>query len=592
MVKRMLCWVLLAAVAAGMAQDAGVVREILVRGNKVVSAEAILAQMRTRVNAPFVQAELPQDEDAVLEMGFFSDVKVLSRALGGSEWQIIVEVQENPVVKEIRITGNTVFTTEELLKLVEQPIGQIYNLRNARPTGDAITEHYAKKGFFADVEIRPMADSPETLDVHVVERSVGDIYVQGLTRTNERVIRRMLKTKPNQALNEIVIDRDRRHLESTQWFEEVGMRARPTEQLGKYDLLIELKETKTAQIGLGATLVPRAGLVGYLRYFDTNFRGSGQTVGSTVAQDASGAGMSISLEYANPYYDSRDTTLSAAIYTRVVSNFTGSTLGGIEAPTSDRFDERRTGGSIALTRPFKEIFAFTSGIRIENIKTVNLRTDDSNDFIQQDGDLSLLNLAISRDTRDVPLDPAEGDFARLLLEPGYSRITKIGGNVGDVTNVLGDNFFVRANIEYKKYWSKRPPADQQPRLGRPVLAFRARYGAINGRVPFFEQLFIGGADSLRGYGEQRFWGRHSVLASLEYRRPIVKEITLAAFVDTGSAWGGYGSINRFSQSSRLDMKLGYGIGVLARTPIMPIRVDFAFNSEGGSRTHFTIGGSF
>lgn len=574
------------------AQDSGVVREIVVRGNKAVTAEAILANMRTRVNAPFVQAELRQDEEAVLAMGFFQDVKVLSRALTANEWQIIVEVVENPTVKEIRVTGNTVISTEQILPLVTQQVGQIYNLRNARPTAEAISRLYQEKGYFAEVDIRPLEDAPETLNVLVIERAIRDIYIQGLTRTRESVVRKLIRTKPNEALNEIKLDADRRRLESTQFFETVGMRARPTDDLGKFDLLIDVKEMKTALIGFGATLVPRGGLVGYVRLDDTNFRGQGQRIGVQLGQDASGTGLSGSLEFANPYLDDRGSAFSASVYSRVITNFSGNAFGSGDAPEDQRFDERRTGFQGSLTRPLNDRLSYQVGARFEAIRTINLRTTGEFDFIQQDGDLTLLNLGLIRDTRDVPLDPAEGDFARLLVEPGLANITKVGGNVGDVTDVLGQNFFVRNTIEYRTYFSRRPAPGTQPKLGRRVIALRGRYGTISGQVPFFEQLFIGGAESLRGYSEQRFWGRNALLLSAEYRAPVVRELTLAGFVDYGGAWGGYSGINNFSQSNRPNLKLGYGVGVLARTPIGPIRVDFAWNGEGGSRTHFTIGGSF
>ncbi|MFX9089342.1 BamA/TamA family outer membrane protein, partial [Acinetobacter baumannii] len=83
---------------------------------------------------------------------------------------------------------------------------------------------------------------------------------------------------------------------------------------------------------------------------------------------------------------------------------------------------------------------------------------------------------------------------------------------------------------------------------RPTIAFRTRFGAITGTVPFFEQLFVGGTDSLRGYDNQRFWGNRSILSTLEYRYPVQKSFSLAAFADYGSAWGGYGQLNNFEQT--------------------------------------------
>lgn len=568
------------------------VREIVVRGNNNISRDFILAAMRTKEGGAFLQAELPNDEAAVRELGYFKDVKVLSRSLSDTDWQVIVEVEENPLVKEIRVVGNTVVPTAEILKLVTQETGRVFNNRTARPTSDAISDLYQKKGYFAEADIGPQPESPETLQIRVVERAVRDIVVQGAVRTKESVIRRLLKTKPGEAFSQYKWDADRRRLDSTQWFETVTARSRPTDEIGKFDLLLEVKEARTAQIGAGLALDPRSRLAGSLRYTDTNFRGNGQTVGAALTQSTTGGGTSITLDYVNPWMDSRETNMSVRLYSRVVTYFSGSGIGSVDSPTDDRFDERRTGGSVAFSRPFRNIYIGTIGASFEKIETVNLKSEGKANFIQQDGDLTMLNLQVARDTRDVPLDPAEGDFTRLAVEPGISNITKIGGNVGDVTDVLGTNTFVRTTLEYKSFFSKRPKREEDFADPRKVLAFRARYGFISGKVPFFEQLFVGGSDTLRGYSDQRFWGRQSFLTSLEYRIPIQKYLNVIPFVDYGGAWGGYGTVNNFDQSRTPRFHVGYGAGVAFRLPIGMVRVDFGFNEQGGSRTHFSIGGSF
>jgi outer membrane protein insertion porin family len=161
-----------------------------------------------------------------------------------------------------------------------------------------------------------------------------------------------------------------------------------------------------------------------------------------------------------------------------------------------------------------------------------------------------------------------------------------------VTNILGNKSFVRATGEYKTFSSKRPTNREKIFDARKVLAARVRVGTITGTVPFYEQLFMGGSDSLRGYADQRFWGKTALLASVEYRYPIQNTFSVIGFADYGGAWGGYSTINDFEQSDKFKMNLGYGLGVGFRTPLGPIRIDFGFRPGGGSRTHFAIGGSF
>lgn len=583
----------LALVGQALAQDSGTIKDIVIRGNASIAREAILSAMRSKEGGAFLQGQLAQDEAAVRDLGFFKDVKILSRETEAGSWQLIVEVEENPVIKEIRITGSTVFKTEVLLPLVTQPVDKVFNFNTVLPTTEAISKKYQEKGYFARVDVVPLTDSPNTLNLVVVERAVNDILLQGLTRTRPSVVRRMLKTKPGRAFNEETWIIDRRRLESTQWFESIEAKTRQTDEIGKFDLLMDFKEARTAQIGVGLSLDPRSRLAGSIRYSDTNFNGTGQTTGITFTQDTGGAGASINLDYINPFMDSRETSMALRAYSRVNSYFNGIGIGSQDSPNGDqRFDERRTGGSVAFGRPFGNDWSGSIGATFESIKTINLQQTGSTNYIQQDGELGVLSFGFTRDRRDVPLDPAEGDYFRLLVEPAMSNITKIGGDVGDVTDVLGRHSFVRNTVEYKAFFSKRPPKDKPIDTPRHVIAFRARYGVISGTVPFFEQFFVGGSDSLRGYSDQRFWGKQQFVSSLEYRFPIQKTFNIIPFVDYGGAWGGYGTINDFTQNKDPRFYMGYGLGIGFKTPLGAIRIDFGFNQQGGNRTHFTIGGSF
>ncbi|RYG19165.1 hypothetical protein EON82_21790, partial [bacterium] len=209
------------------------------------------------------------------------------------------------------------------------------------------------------------------------------------------------------------------------------------------------------------------------------------------------------------------------------------------------------------------------------------------------GLVSVLTLGLTADRRDIPLNPARGDWYQLTLEPGYSNINTVGGLTSDV-GIIGPNFFGRATAEYRRYFSSGPVRDlsnfDQPKN---VLAFRVRAGTTIGQQPFFEQFFAGGAQSVRGYNEDRFWGRHQLVTTLEYRYPIQKTFSFIGFVDYGGAWGGYGSVNNFSQSRDFKLHLGYGPGISFNAgPLGNIQLYLGFNEEGKTRTHFLIGNSF
>lgn len=606
MIKR-ICFVAIAVVIAAStwAQTARTVRDVRVEGNSTVNAMAITGTMRLQPGQVIRPEDIARDETEIANLGFFRRVEILTRDVPDtSSSDLVVLVSEFPIVKEVNIEGNSVFSAEQLTEEVvkHQTIGQIWNNRNALPIANGIRQLYTAKGFFIDFEqIGPLDGSEGTLNIRILETRVGEIRLTGLNRTRERTVRRIMRTEPGEPLNFDRIQRDLEELYFTYWFEEI----RPNRTLGEtpniINLDLEFKEARTATINAGVALDPQSRLVGTASYGDTNFRGLGQTVGVQLEQATVGGGPSVTLAYGNRFYDARDTQFNARLFSRVVYNFTGNGVfgdgGGVGATDADRFDERRTGFNVSFLRPIGEIYRASVGLTAQNVRTINLATTTTEDFVQQDGDLVTLLLSGEYNTSVPSVEPVRGQSLRLTLEPGYSNITKIGGNVSRFADTLGSSLFLRSTLQYRQYWSNEPERGEgQPEIRlsdpRPVLAFKADFGHISGTVPFFEQLFIGGTNSLRGYANQRFWGSNSLLATLEYRYPIQRSFNIVGFVDYGGAWGGYGNFRGFEQSDSPRLRLGYGAGLAFRTPLGPIRIDFAFNQEGGSRTHFSVGTSF
>jgi translocation and assembly module TamA len=129
------------------------------------------------------------------------------------------------------------------------------------------------------------------------------------------------------------------------------------------------------------------------------------------------------------------------------------------------------------------------------------------------------------------------------------------------------------------------------------LSFRAEAGAVfapaNPSVPQSLLFRTGGATTVRGYnfeslgvaqGEAVVGGRYLAIASAEYTRWVWEGIGLAAFVDAGNAADDLGDFR---------LALGYGVGVRARSPIGPFRLDIAYGQEDRKvRLHFSVGLSF
>ncbi len=603
MLKKALVLGLVASLAGfALGQDGRVVREVSIRGNVIVNESSIRTVMRLAPGQVASRSAIERDENELLGMGFFKKVAISHRDLEPNQTDLVVDVEEYPIVKEIRIEGNTIVSTEKIEAIIKshQEIGAIWNNRNAQAIVAEVKKLYEDAGFFADFEqLGPIDESPGTLNVKLLEATVGTITLQNLNRTKEGTIRRMMKTRPGEPFSLSQFQKDLQELYYTYWFEEIKPSRATGDSPSVFDLVIDFKEARTAQLNAGIALDPQSKLVGTLSYSDSNFMGNGQGIGVQLYQAASGGGPSAELAFSNRFYDRKDTAMSARVFSKVVYNFTGNGLfdNGNVVTGQDRFDERQTGLSLSFVRPYGKSHKATFGVLARNSKTINLTITTAENYVQQDGDLVTLQLGYEYNTANPTVEPVNGMAMRLLLEPGYSNITKIGGNVSQYQNTLGKSNFVRSTLQFRKYWSRTPKPkgpDEELQLDepRPVIALRAEYGLITGTVPFFEQLFVGGSNSLRGYDNQRFWGSQSFLTSLEYRHPVQKSFNLIGFVDYGGAWGGYGEFGQFTQSQDFKLHLGYGVGLAFRTPLGPIRIDFAFNEDGKSRTHFAFGASF
>ncbi len=113
------------------------------------------------------------------------------------------------------------------------------------------------------------------------------------------------------------------------------------------------------------------------------------------------------------------------------------------------------------------------------------------------------------------------------------------------------------------------------------------------KIPASYRFFAGGDQSVRGYGYQTLGprnmanqvtgARYLLSGSLEYEHPIVGDWSAALFVDAGSAFDDWND----------SLKYSVGVGLRWRSPVGPIRLDFAIPNDtrkDAFRIHFSMGG--
>ena len=148
---------ILIPVSAYSADEAFVqITSVGVTGNENIATEYILNVVDTKPGMIMSRDMIRADIDAIYNQGFFSFADAEMRPEGGGV-SVMFSVRENPVIESITFTGNSLYTTEQLMNEVLSQEGTTFNRNFFRNDLDRIQEKYHKDGYVmvrvSDVQI-------------------------------------------------------------------------------------------------------------------------------------------------------------------------------------------------------------------------------------------------------------------------------------------------------------------------------------------------------------------------------------------------------------------------------------------------------
>ncbi|MDR7446875.1 MAG: BamA/TamA family outer membrane protein [Armatimonadota bacterium] len=544
--------------------------DIVVLGTQNVSPEVVYGAIGSRAGELLDQDRVRQDVEQILATGLFADVVVRLQSTEDGV-QLIFVVVENPVVRRVEITGNTVVPTEELRAALGVREGGVLNTVDLRAGARAVEKLYQDRGYLlvrvADVEVT----EDGTLRVVVREGTVERVELRGLVRTRPAFVQRLLTVREGEVFNLQRVNRDLQQVFDTGLFENVRAQPQPGSDPDRVLLVIELQERSSREFGFGLGYSPQQGILGSAQFAERNLHGMGRTlvlsyqrnvsslVGGITDSLLSGQpAENIVLQYRDPWFGQRGQSLALELHdTNQLVNDTTLNL---------QYFMLLEGGSATLSRRLSNELSGSLTLRTE--RTDFTVVQGSSPVPLTPGLVHALRAEASYDLRDDPRNPRRG--ARTSASVDYAF------------RFFGADFeFLKYQAEYVHYWP----------LWEGTLVGRVRASASSGVLPIQEQYTLGGQASVRGLPVLSDRGNSGLVASVEFRLPLValfpdlRDIAAVVFADAGGvSQSGFGFVDNWQFS--------YGLGVLVNSPIGPIRIDYAIGPDGRAQTWLYFGHPF
>ena len=611
-------------------------------GNRAVTPEEIRPLLRLQPGEPFVALRLGALENAIRQIyrtrGFATaEISSAVNETGPGVVTPVISIKEGPrvVVGAITVTGNATVSEDRLRAVLSLTRDQPYYGPSVVRDRDAIYAFYLDEGYAAaEVTATPVTTSvrPDLaradITFKVVEGPqtiVEHIFVTGNLRTRESVIRRELQFQEGRPLGLAALTESRRRLSALGLFRRIQISAISHGDPRSRDVVVAVEEADQTTIGYGGGLqvdrvLKSVGGVPDERYelaprgfFEIGRRNLGGRNRSLNLYSRLSLRPNQNTDSDNPFGFSEYRLVGTYRQPRALFGYGELTsTAAVEQGVRTGFNFIRKGFNSDVAYRLSPVLRGSARYTFGTTRILDNVIDEEGEQLTVDRAfpqvrLSTVSAAVSRDTRDDPLEPQRGTF---LSADATVAGRAMGSEVG----------FTKAFVQGFVYRN----------LGRPHLVFAggARVGLArafvrqvtivdeNGNpqveqvrdLPASERFYTGGESTIRGFALDSVGapqtltpsgfprgGDAEIVLNAELRLPIRGAIGGVLFVDGG---------NVFARASDLDLSQlrgSVGFGARYRSPIGPIRLDMGFKLDRrviGSglepryAVHFSIGQAF
>lgn len=586
-----------------------VIKEIAFSGNTIVSSRTLKSKLELKEigfmrNGAYQPTTLEKDKQTVItyyrEKGYADanvlDVKIESafnESKSRNDLTLTFIIQEGfqYTYTGMTITGNEVFTTEELLPNAKLKVGSTYNETKFQEDLNTIQSVYYENGYMSNgFDITPIKDSDRheiSFNVTIKESSrshIENIIIKGNSKTKDYVIRREIPIEPGDVFSREKIYTAMRSLLNLQYFSNVIPEPQQGSEANLVDLVwnVEEQSTKMLQFGMtfsGVTDSNQLPISLFFKIQDSNIFGEGKSISASLS--LSNSEQSIGFNYGQNWIGNLPISLSQSLS---ISHESATSLVNFWAPDLTLYQNgyyyNYNGLSASLGTGLSRRFVYDYAIVSLSAglsNSLNNNIYDENLYVPVDtgvstyanrwGITNYIYTGVSVDNRDVSYYPTKGWFT----SQNFTWYGLIPG--------LEKEFFLRTDTKLEGYLKLMdiPFTDDYS-----LKLILSGYSGISVLFPTASgitdshKLYIDGMFNGRGWKENYKVNKGQVLISnkLELRLPIVPGIIgVDAFFDAAAIKSSFQDLSSLSIN---DFYFSFGPGVRFLHPQFPLHLLFAW----------------
>ena len=457
-------------------------------------------------------------------------------------------------IKQIRFIGNTVFSDNQLRKIVAPTRGEGLSFAELYTLRSRVSDYYAEQGYVSTSALIPTQNFADGIvEIQIIEGSLKAVEIEGLSYLNRSYIDSRLPPV-GKVLN---LDVLRKSL--------VRLKDNPLIQDLKVDLLevspgqnlinLEITENNPVQSSFAVTntFSPSVGKLGGTAEIDYHLLGHGDLV---------------SLAYTHT--ESNGLRRYNAGYSLPVNSFDGKASFSYINADARIIEEPLTPLDIQADFEVYQL-GFRQPINLNEDSELALEAQaelvDSQSFIEEDIPNSFVE----------GLEDGESQVTALrFIQEYFSRNDKNSVAVRSQFNLGLDLFDATVNEVGRDglFWSWQGQTQWLNKFNNLLLVSSLNVQLTDDKLLPIEQITLGGNSSVRGYRQNLSLGDNGVIGNVELQVPLIRSLTSSVqvipFVASGTVWN--------NSSEKIDtntlVSLGLGLSYELRE-LIEARIDYA-----------------